>query len=110
MYLDLVIKEAANNQPQINVLAYADDIAQLDSTEEDLQLHLKQWNESFTKYGLKLNLDKTEIVVLSRIERNTNIKVGDKTIKQATSFKYLGSMISQSGLIDHEINTRIKKF
>ena len=34
MYLDLVIKEVADGQAATNVLAYADDIAQLATTKE----------------------------------------------------------------------------
>lgn len=110
LYLDQVIHEVAKEQPVMNVLAYADDIAQLDSSEQDLQEHLNKWHECFTKYGLKLNIQKTEVVVLARSRINTNTSLNNQTIKQVSTFKYLGSTISEDGLIDHEIIARIKKF
>jgi hypothetical protein len=109
MYLDLVIKEVTENQSLTNVLAYADDIAQLAKSEEDLQDRLTSWYKCFKKHGLKLNLDKTEIVMLSRSKITTNISLEEKRIKQVSTFKYLGSILSENGLIDLEINERIKK-
>ena len=47
MYIDLVIKEVAEHQPLTNVLTYADDIAQLDDSNKDLQNHLISGFECF---------------------------------------------------------------
>ena len=110
MYFDCVIKEVAGEQPSTGALAYADDIAQLDKSEGDLQQHLEMWHSCFNKYGLKLNLDKTEVIVLNRSKINTNIRLVNSRIRQVMSFKYLGSMVSENGLIDVEINQRIKKY
>ena len=40
MYIELLIREVAENQPLTNVLANADDVEQLDNSEEGLQNHL----------------------------------------------------------------------
>ena len=67
LYMDLVIKEVHQNNPDNDfVLAYADDIAQTATSIEKLQERMTRWNESFNKYNLKLNLKKTEVLVVSR--------------------------------------------
>ena len=67
MYMDLVIKEVYKNNPDnYFVLAYADDIAQTATSIEKLQERMTIWNESVTRYNLKLNLKKTEVLVVSR--------------------------------------------
>lgn len=43
MYLNLAIKEILEHQLVTNVLAYANYLAQLDQSEEDLQNHLTSW-------------------------------------------------------------------
>jgi len=107
MYLDLVIKEVARGQPTTDILAYADDIAQLATKHEELQKLMTLWDKTLTNYGLKLNKNKTEILVLSRTNLTANIQLSDITLKQVRIFKYLGSTISENGLIDIEINHRI---
>ena len=107
MYLDLVIKEVAVNQKTTNILAYADDIAQLAETEDQLQRYMLLWDSSFNRHGLKLNYKKTEVIVLSRRSTIVNIVLQDQTLNQVSSFKYLGSIIPENGLIDIEINKRI---
>ena len=69
MYMDLVIKEVHQNNPNNDfVLAciYADDIAQTATSIEKLQERMSSWNESFNRYNLRLNLKKTEVLVVSR--------------------------------------------
>ena len=55
-----------NNPENDFVLAYADDIAQKATSNEKLQERITRWNESFNRYNLKLNLKKTEVLVVSR--------------------------------------------
>jgi exonuclease III len=110
MYLDLVIKEVAVDQRTTDILAYADDIAQLADTEEMLQRRLLIWDKTFEKYGLKLNYKKTELVVLCRSNVQVSITLKNQVIKQTSTFQYLGSTISENGLIDIEINKRITKY
>ena len=81
------------------MLTYADDIAQPDNSEEDLQIHLISGFECFKRHGHKLNLDKTEILVHNR-SKITTIYLGNIKIKQVPGFKYLGTMLSENRLID----------
>jgi len=78
LYLDLVISEVAEGQSTLNILAYANDIAQTALTEEELQ-HGK-WHTTFSKYGLRLNIKKTEVLVLGCPGKQVSIQLGDQTL------------------------------
>ena len=67
MYMDLVIKEVHQNNPDNDiVLIRADGIAQTATSIEKLRERMTRWNEYFNRYNLKLNIKKTEVLVVSR--------------------------------------------
>ena len=68
LYMDLVIKEVhgINDNDKQFILAYAEAIAQTAATKEELEKRMTTWNTAFTKYQLKLNLIKTEVMVINR--------------------------------------------
>ena len=102
--MDLVIKEVHQNNPDNDfVLAYADDIAQTATSIEKLRERMTRWNESFNKYNLKLNLKKTEVLVVSRTEKEAVVTLDEYQLNQVTKFKYLGCITGSKGQIDEEI-------
>ena len=107
MYMDLVIKEVHQNPENDFVLAYADDIAQTATSLEKLQERMTRWNEYFNTYNL--NLKKTEVLVVSRTEKEAVVTLDENQLNQVTKFKYLGCIIGSKGHIDEEINCRISK-
>ena len=68
------------------------------------------WNTAITKYELKLNLMKTEVMVINRTPRQVRITMHDIEIKQVNIFKYLGCNVNINGYIEEEINRRIAKY
>ena len=91
------------------VLAYADDIAQTATSIEKLQERTTRWNESFNRYNLKLNLKKTEVLVVSRTEKEAVVTLDAFQLNQVTQFNYLGCIIGSKEHVDEEINGRILK-
>ena len=78
MYLDMVIKKLHQYNPKNDfVLAYADEIAQTATTIEKLQERMTRWNESFNKYNLNINLKKTEVLVVSRTEKEAVVTLDE---------------------------------
>ena len=67
--------------------------------EEKLKRLLKVKEES-EKAGLKLNIQKTKIMVSSPI---TSWQIDGKTMKTVTDFIFLGSKITADGDCSHEI-------
>ena len=91
------IKIAGRN---INNLRYADDTTLMAESEEELKsLLMKVKNES-EKVGLKLNIQKTNIMASGFI---TSWQIDGETMATVTDFIFLGSKITADGDCSHEI-------
>ena len=93
----------------INNLRFADDIVLLTRSEKDLQslvdnVHL--WSSNF---GLKINIAKTEVQVISKQQQDINITISGAKLVQVEKFVYLGGTITQSGKCTEDIKNRIGK-
>ena len=91
-------------------LLFADDLVITAETMEGLQERYEAWRESLERGGLKVNIMKTEVMLSSREDREElHVTSGaGRELNQVTSFKYLGSVISEEGGCDQEIRQRIK--
>ena len=77
---------------------------------EELEKCMTTWNTAFTKYQLKLNLTKTEVMVINRTPSQVTITLHDIEIKHVKHFKYLGCNVNTNGTIEEEINIGIAKY
>ena len=91
------IKTAGRN---INNLRYADDTTLMAESEEELKNLLMKVKEESKKAGLKLNFQKTNIMVFSPI---TSWQTDGETMETVTDFIFLGSKITAGGDCSHEI-------
>ena len=91
------IKIAGRN---INNLRYADDTTLTAEHEEELKSLLMKVKEESEKAGLKLNIQKTEIMAFSPI---TSWQIDGETMVTVTDFIFLGSKITANGDSSHEI-------
>ena len=113
LLMDQVLKSAHSQQednPEAETLAYADDIGLITDSPEHLQQLLNIWNNTLTTFGLKLNVKKSEVMIMSRISRQAHMTVGTTPLNQVDQFKYLGSTYGTGGVKDITINDRIQKF
>ena len=94
------IKIAGRN---INNLRYADDTTLMAESEELKSLLMKVKEES-EKVGLKLNIQKTEIMASGPI---TSWEIDGETVKTASDFIFGGSKITEDGDYSHEIRRRL---
>ena len=77
-------------------LIFADDIALMADTEEELQQKVINWQEALRKGELKMNTQKSKVLVTER-HGETEVKVVDAIgveLKQVKRFKYLGTEIA----------------
>ena len=86
-----------------NNLRYADDTTLLAESEE-LQSLLMKVNEESEKVGLKLNIQKTEIMASVHI---TSWEIDGETVETMADFIFLGSKITADGYWGHEIKRRL---
>ena len=62
----------------------------------------------FKKHGLKMNLDKTEVMWVGKRIEEINIRLERKDIKQVKNFVYLGGNISENGRVAVEVRRRLQ--
>ena len=91
------IKIARRN---INNLRYADDTTLMAESEEALKSPLMKVKEESEKVGLKLNIQKTKIMVSNPI---SSWQIDGKTVEAVADFIFWGSKITADGDCSHEI-------
>ncbi|CEF61391.1 Reverse transcriptase domain-containing protein [Strongyloides ratti] len=94
-----------NPQPAPWTLLHADDIMVADQSKSSLEIKVQSWKNLLQKYGLGLNIKKTEFLSTDSTEGPTHID-GIK-LKKCEDFKYLRSIISSNVELAKEINNRI---
>ena len=91
------IKIAGRN---INNLRYADDTTLIGESEEELKSLLMKVKEESEKVGLKLNIQKTNIMASGPI---TSWEIDGETVETVADFIFLGSKITADVDCSHEI-------
>ena len=91
------IKIARRN---INNLRYADDTTRMAESEDELKSLLMKVKAESEKVGLKLNIQKTNIMASSPI---TSQEIYGETVETLADFIFLGSKITADGDCSHEI-------
>ena len=86
----------------INNLRYADDTTLMAESEKELKNLLMKVKEESEKVGLKLNIQKTEIMAPSPI---TSWQIDEETVETVSDFILGGSKITADGDCSHEIKT-----
>ena len=95
------IKIAGRN---INNLRYTDDTTLMAESEEELKSLLMKVKEESEKVGLKLNIQKTEIMASDPI---TSWQIDGETMETVTDFIFLGSKITADGDCSYEIKRHL---
>ena len=96
---------------KLNNLRYVDDSVLMAESEEELQELLDVVNEAGEDWGLRINVDKTKSMVVTKTVKQTcNLKLAgrDKEIKQVSNFNYLGSLFTEDARCITEIKRRIQ--
>ena len=95
------IKTAGRN---INNLRYADDTTLMAEIEEELKILLMKVKEESEKVGLKLNIQKTKIMVSGPI---TSWEIDGETVETVSDLIFQGSKITADGDCSHEIKRHL---
>ena len=95
-----------NSDLHISCLMYADDIVLLSKTAKGLQLLLHKLEDFCIKRNLKVNIDKTKIIIFNksgRVLKGYNFFYGNNLIEHANEYKYLGIYFKSSGVFTQGI-------
>ena len=95
------IKIARRN---INNLRYADDTTLMAESEEELKSLFMKVKEEKQKVGLKLNIQKKNIMASGPI---TSWEIDRETVERVSDFIFGGSKITAAGDCSHEIQRRL---
>ena len=78
----------------ITNLRFADDIDGLAGEEQELAISAERLDKAYTAYGMEISAEKTKLMTNNTSDINTEIKVNMQKLETVTSFKYLGSVIT----------------
>lgn len=96
IFMDEIIKNCKSKTPKIQIGyknmqpieisegAFAGDIILTPKGEKELQIGLNIWNKTLTDYGMKMNKNKTKVMVIGEEER-INIKIEDTPVDKSTT-------------------------
>ena len=107
--LDTITMDVRDNDDLWELL-FADDLVIIGDTEEELQERYLLWKGNLESKGMKVNTQKTEVMVSSREGyEEINVTSEDGTrLKQTREFKYLGSVIADEGGTEKAVRQRVK--
>ena len=86
----------------ITNLRFADDINGLAEEGEELAKLVQRLDKASTAYGTEVSAEKTKLMMNNTSNINKKIKGNREKLETVTSFKYLGSVVSDEGS-KHEI-------
>ena len=99
-----LISGKVSEQEELKKMLYADDLAVVADNKEDLQKTLQELSNTFRKHGLRMNLEKTEVMWIGEQDVDLHVVVDGNTIKQVNSFVYFGGTVCDDGGSSKEIH------
>ena len=75
---------------------------------QELQETLEEWNGLFARHGLKINLEKTEVLHIGLQREDLDIELEGKKLTQGDSFVYLGGAVCGDGKTEIEVRRRVQ--
>ena len=106
--LDLISRKTVVDDAMKKLL-YADDLALVANGKQELQEILEEWNGLFTRHGLNINQERTEVVPIGHQREELDIELEGKTLTQGDSFVYLGGkyVVCREGKTEREVFRRV---
>ncbi|VDP06675.1 unnamed protein product [Heligmosomoides polygyrus] len=87
-------------------LLYADDVMLASEDKGELERELQAWCDRLERFGLRLNVKKTEYLTTD-VTESSSIKVNGIELPRTAVFKYLGSTVASDGKLVVEVNSRV---
>ena len=63
---------------------------------------MEEWNGLFTRHGLNINLEKTQVLHIGHQREELDIELEGKKLTQGDSFVYLGGAVCGKGKTERE--------
>lgn len=95
------------NDHCLTMLFFADDQVIMASCEEDADYMLRKLHEEYEKWGMSMNMTKTEYMRVGEGDEDQDLEL--RKIKKCEEYKYLGSLISNKGSSERDINYKTQQ-
>ena len=69
---------------------------------------MEDWSGLFTRHGLKLNLENTEVLHIGHQKEELDIELEGKKLTQGDSSVYLGGAVCEDGKTEREVRRRVQ--
>ena len=103
-----LISGKVSEQEELKKILYADDLALVTDNKEDLPKTLQELSNAFGKHGLRMHLEKIEVMWIGEQEVDLHVVVDGKTVKHVNIFVYMGGTVYENGGSSKEIQRRVQ--
>ena len=107
MVMELISRKISTKDV-LRKMMYADDLAIIAESKQELQEVLEEWKGVFKKHGLRMSLEKTEMMWVGHQREELNIRLDDMEIKQVDGFVYIRGMVTEDGHSEVEVQCWIQ--
>ena len=104
--MDRLTDEARRKPPW--TMLFANDIAICEETREEVEQRLESWKYALERRGMKISRSKTEYLCINGGNDDETVKMEDTKVPRVKEFKYLGSMVQESGDCEREVKKRVQ--
>ena len=91
---------------------YADDMALIAESRNELQHMLTVLDEACERWGMRISVEKTKVLAVGEQQdpaELSSILLQDQALEEVESFPYLGSEVGQSARVEKEVTVRVNK-
>ena len=106
MIMDRLTNKVRREPPW--TMLFADDIVICKETKEEVEQRLESWRYALERKRMKVSRSKTEYLCINGGNDDETVKMEDTKVLRVKEFKYLGSMVLESGDCEREIKKRVQ--
>ena len=97
-----------NFMSKLDDLDFADDVALLSSTKQQIQDKTTRMVDEARRVGLRINIDKTKLMKIN-VRNQEKITIGGRDIEEVDEFTYLGAIVCKEGGGMKDLRNRLSK-
>ena len=90
------------------MMLFTDDIVICEETRQEVEQRLECWRYALGRRGMKVSRPKTEYLCINGENDKETVKMKDTKVPRVKEFKYLGSMVQESGSCEREVKKRVQ--
>ena len=101
--------DSTTSMLKLLLLLYADDTVIISDTPKGLNKSLHAFHEYCEAWGLKINNEKSKVLIFGKDRKNYKFSINEETIEKVKTFKYLGTLFTSNCRYNETIKYNIKQ-